>query len=256
VAARGSSMGIPVWANKDEVDRRVHGHPKFPIHRLENSPTIAATTGTEIKVPQLSNSGGDNPITRPPAHEYISPSRADIAAASPVPLTPSQAQALIQTINAGAAETLASMPLISANSVPSSSSKSLIAVLPLSSLPEATVASSSLAKNFSLPAATSQSPVADNNAVKKLPGGEKEEELEFFLERTTILPNQNQVGVDPAATVPAIIQVPGLHAVPSNTKVKADDQTHWYTQFARNMGGLLADKPYKNLQWPPSPTQN
>ena len=119
--------------------------------------------------------------------------RADIAAASPVPLTPSQAQALIQTINAGAAETLASMPLISANSVPSSSSKSLIAVLPLSSLPEATVASSSLANNFSLPAATSQSPVADNNAVKKLPGGEKEEELEFFLERTTILPNQNQV---------------------------------------------------------------
>ena len=30
---------------QDEVDRRVHGHPKFPIHRLENSPTIAATTG-------------------------------------------------------------------------------------------------------------------------------------------------------------------------------------------------------------------
>merc|ERR1719239_1434203 len=112
-------MGIPVWANKDEVDRRVHGHPKFPIHRLENSPTIAATTGTEIKVPGLSNSGGDNPITRPPAHEYIKPSRSDIATASPVPLTP--AQALIQAINAGAAEKVASMPRISANSVPSSS---------------------------------------------------------------------------------------------------------------------------------------
>ena len=28
------------------VDRQVEGCPKFPIHRLENSPTIAATTGT------------------------------------------------------------------------------------------------------------------------------------------------------------------------------------------------------------------
>merc|ERR1712038_2080211 len=43
---------------------------------------------------------------------------------------------------------------------------------------------------------------------------------------------------------------PGLATqLPMETKQRADDQRRWYRQFARNMGGMLEDKPYKNLQW-------
>ena len=37
---------------------------------------------------------------------------------------------------------------------------------------------------------------------------------------------------------PAVIQEPGLSAFPSNTKARAENQTIWYKQFARQ--GLLS----------------
>merc|ERR1712179_575387 len=61
---------------------------------------------------------------------------------------------------------------------------------------------------------------------------------------------QQQSSVD-LVPVPAVIHEAGLHDFPSNTKKVAENQGLWYKQFARNMGGLLQDKPYKNLQWPP-----
>merc|ERR1711953_320647 len=62
--------------------------------------------------------------------------------------------------------------------------------------------------------------------------------------------SQNLVDLQPMAS---IIQEEGLHDFPSNTKKVAENEKKWYKQFARNMGGMLEDKPYKNLQWPPPP---
>merc|ERR1712183_218516 len=61
-------------------------------------------------------------------------------------------------------------------------------------------------------------------------------------------PSQNLVDLKP---VGSIIQEEGLHDFPSNTKKVAENEKNWYKQFARNMGGMLEDKPYRNLQWPP-----
>ena len=70
-----------------------------------------------------------------------------------------------------------------------------------------------------------------------------------------------------------IIQGPGVSDLPSSTKSGSHDPGQWYKQFARNMGGMrgelqikgfvqnfyktyLENKPYKNLQWPPPPTED
>merc|ERR1712217_63822 len=53
-----------------------------------------------------------------------------------------------------------------------------------------------------------------------------------------------------------VIQGPGVQDLPASTKQGSDNPCKWYKQFARNMGGMRENKPYKNLQWPPPPPQD
>jgi hypothetical protein len=40
--------------------------------------------------------------------------------------------------------------------------------------------------------------------------------------------------------------------LPTATKAMVEKQDVWYRKFSRNIHGLRKDKPYNNLQWPPT----